>query len=382
MPWKDQSGHGQPEVGKHEAAGGPWGQGGGNGDGGSPWNRPGGGGSGGPGGGGGQGAPDIEEQMRRMQERFRRGFGGRGGRNGGGGGRGIGPIGFGVVGLVAILAWLSTGVVVVDAGEQAAVFRLGKWQTNLPSGFHVHLPVPIEEHVLVPVEEQKQIRIGDVRDESLMITEDENIVDIQFSVFWKVKTDAPQNFVLNVKDPEAAVRMVAESVMREVVGKSPLQSVITTERDVVQQEVRDQTQGLLDDYRAGIDILDVQIAKSDPPQQVIEAFNDVNKAEQDAETNVNEATRDANQLIPRARGEAEQILQQAQGYRDQVVADANGQAARFLSIYEEYRQAPQVTRERMYLETMERVLGVTDKTILDSDSGAVPYLPLDRVTRQ
>ncbi|MEM7767871.1 MAG: FtsH protease activity modulator HflK [Pseudomonadota bacterium] len=373
MPWKDQTG-----SGKHEAAGGPWGQGGGNGDGGSPWNRPGGSG----GGGGGQGQTDIEEQMRRMQERFRQGFGGRGGKGGGRGGRGIGPVGFGVVGLVAVLAWLSTGVVVVDAGEQAAVFRLGKWQTNLPSGFHVHLPVPIEEHVLVPVESQNQIRIGDVRDESLMITEDENIADIQFSVFWKVKTDAPQDYVLNVKDPQAAVRMVAESVMREVVGKSPLQSVITTERDVVQQEVRDQTQALLDDYRAGIEVLDVQIAKSDPPQQVIEAFNDVNRAEQDAETNVNEANRDANQVVPRARGEAEQILLQAQGYREQVVADANGEAARFISIYDEYRQAPQVTRERMYLETMEKVLGSADKTILDSESGAVPYLPLDRVARQ
>ncbi|MEL6285785.1 MAG: FtsH protease activity modulator HflK [Pseudomonadota bacterium] len=380
MPWKDQAGSGQPEVGKHEAAGGPWGQGGGQGggNGGSPWNRPGGGGGGGSGGG----QADIEEQMRRMQERFRRGFGGGGGDGSGRGGRGIGPIGFVAIGVVAVGAWLSTGVVVVDAGEQASVFRLGKWQANLPAGFHVHLPVPIEEHVLVPVESQNQIRIGDVRDESLMITEDENIADIQFSVFWKVKTDAPQDFVLNVKEPEAAVRMVAESVMREVVGQSPLQSVITTERDVVQQEVRDQTQALLDDYRAGIDILDVQIAKSDPPQQVIEAFNDVNKAEQDAETNVNEATRDSNQVVPRARGEAEQILQQAQAYRDQVVADANGEAARFISIYDEYRQAPQVTRERMYLETLEKVLGSADKTILDSESGAVPYLPLDRVVRQ
>ncbi|MEM0985448.1 MAG: FtsH protease activity modulator HflK [Pseudomonadota bacterium] len=380
MPWKDNAGSGQPGIGKHEAAGGPWGQGGsgGGGNGGSPWNRPGGSG----GGGGGQGSADIEEQMRRMQERFRRGFGGRGGKNGGRGGRGIGPVGFGVVGLVAVMAWLSTGIVVVDAGEQASVFRLGKWQTNLPAGFHVHLPVPIEEHVLVPVESQNQIRIGDISDESLMITEDENIADIQFSVFWKVKTDAPQDFVLNVKEPESAVRQVAESVMREVVGKSPLQSVITTERDVVQQEVRDQSQALLDDYRAGIDILDVQIAKSDPPQQVIEAFNDVNKAEQDAETNVNEATRDANQQVPRARGEAEQILLQAQAYRDRVVAEANGEAARFVSIYDEYRQAPQVTRERMYLETMEKVLGAADKTILDSDSGAVPYLPLDRTVRQ
>lgn len=375
MPWKDDNDGKTPH-----AAGGPWsgGDGGSGGNGGSPWNRPGGSGGGGSGGGG----SDIEEQMRRMQERFRRGIGGRGGGSGSGsGGRGIGPFSFLIIGAVALIAWLSTGVVLVDAGQQAAIFRFGKFETNLGSGIHVHLPVPIERHVLVDVEDQRQISIGDTRAESLMITEDENIVDIQFSIFWKVKTEAPQDYILNVKEPEQAVRMVAESVMREVVGKSSLQSVITTERDTVENEVRAQSQALLDDYRAGIDMIDVQIAKSDPPQQVIEAFNDVNKAEQDAEANINDATRFANQVVPEARGEAQQILQQAEGYRDQVIADANGEAARFTSIYEEYRLAPQVTRERMYLETIERVLGNAEKTILDSESGAVPYLPLDRVQR-
>ena len=282
---------------------------------------------------------------------------------------------------MALIAWLSTGVVIVDAGQQASIFRFGNFETNLGSGIHVHLPVPLERHVLVDVEEQRQISIGETRAESLMITEDENIADIQFAVFWKVKSDAPQDYILNVKEPEQAVRMVAESVMREVVGKSSLQNVITTERDTVEDEVREQSQALLDDYRAGIDVIDVQIAKSDPPQQVIEAFNDVNKAEQDAEANINDATKFANQVVPEARGEAQQILQQAEGYRDQVIANAGGEAARFTSIYKEYRLAPQVTRERMYLETMERVLGGAEKTILDSDSGAVPYLPLDRVQR-
>ncbi|NBC34892.1 MAG: FtsH protease activity modulator HflK [Alphaproteobacteria bacterium] len=375
MPWKDDNDGKTPH-----AAGGPWsgGDGGSGGNGGSPWNRPGGSGGGGSGGGG----SDIEEQMRRMQERFRRGIGGRGGGSGSGsGGRGIGPFSFLIIAVVALIAWLSTGVVLVDAGQQAAIFRFGKFETNLGSGIHVHLPVPIERHVLVDVENQRQISIGDTRDESLMITEDENIVDIQFSVFWKVSTAAPQDFILNVKEPEQAVRMVAESVMREVVGKSSLQSVITTERDTVENEVRTQSEALLDDYRAGIEVIDVQIAKSDPPQQVIEAFNDVNKAEQDAEANINDATGFANQVVPEARGEAQRILQQAEGYRDQVIADANGEAARFTSIYEEYRLAPQVTRERMYLETIERVLGNAEKTILDSESGAVPYLPLDRVQR-
>ena len=379
MPWKDESGEDKPH-----AAGGPWGSGsGGNKNGGSPWNRPGGGGGGGSGGGGGGGGSDIEEQMRRMQERFRRGVGGRG-NGGGGGGRGInfGPYGVLIVILVGLFAWLATGVVVVDAGQQASVFRFGKWQANLGPGFHIHLPNPIETHVPVDTEAQKEITIGNNRDESLMLTRDENIVDIQFSVFWKVKSDVPQDYILNVKEPESAVAMVAESVMREVVGKSTRQAVITTERGQVQQEVRDQIQTLLDDYNAGIDVIDVQLARSDVPEPVIAAFNDVNVAEQDAERNINEATRDANQVVPRARGEASQILQAAEAYRDQVIADASGEAARFLSIYEEYRQAPQVTRERMYLETMEKVLGSADKTILDSQSGAVPYLPLNRTGNQ
>lgn len=241
------------------------------------------------------------------------------------------------------------------------------------------MPAPFEEHELVEVEARRKTQIGQTMDESLMLTEDENIVDIQFSVFWRVKPDAPQDYILNVKQPDIAVEMVAESVMREVVGKTRLQSVITTERDVVQTEVANQVQTLLNDYRAGIQIVSIQIDKADPPQQVIEAFNDVNVAEQDAETNINRATQYANQIVPQARGTAQRLLQEAEGYRDQIVADAQGEASRFEQIYEEYRKAPRVTRERMYLESMERVLRRTDKTILDSNSGAVPYLPLDRV---
>ena len=362
MPWDDKT-----------KSSGPWGGGGGNDNGGgdnnSPWNRPSGG-----------GGNDLEEQMRRMQERFRRRSGGGGnGRRGGGGGGGInfGPLGFIIIAGIAIFAWLTTSVVMVDPTQQASVFRFGKWQTNFGPGLHFHLPAPIESHQLVEVEQRRETRIGDRLKESLMLTEDENIVDIQFSVFWKVKSDAPEDYLLNVKEPDKAVEMVAESVMREVVGKTKLQSVITTERDVVQMEVATQIQALMDDYRAGIEVLDVQIDKSDPPQQVIEAFNDVNVAEQDAETNINQATQYANEVVPQARGTAQRLMQEAEAYRDQVVADANGEASRFEQIYEEYRKAPRVTRERMYLETMERVLERTDKTILDQDSGAVPYLPIN-----
>ncbi|MFT5774371.1 FtsH protease activity modulator HflK [Hyphomonas sp.] len=368
MPWDDKT-----------KSSGPWGGGSDDEPGkeaGSPWTRPGGGSS-------GNGGGDLEQQMKRMQERFRKrpgggGGGGGGGRPSGGGGPNFGPLGFVVLIGIALLGWLSTSVVMVDPTQQAAVFRFGKWQTNFGPGLHFHLPAPIEEHNLVEVENRKETRIGKNLEESLMLTQDENIVDIQFSVFWKVDSEHPENFILNVKRPSEAVEQVAESVMREVVGKTSLQSVITTERDVVQQEVAKQVQALLNDYRAGIQILAVTIDRSDPPQQVIEAFNDVNVAEQDAETNINQATQFANEVVPQARGSAQRILQESEAYRDQVLADAQGEASRFEQIYEQYRKAPRVTRERMYLETMERVLERSDKLIMDQESGAVPYLPLER----
>ncbi|MBU1287994.1 MAG: FtsH protease activity modulator HflK [Alphaproteobacteria bacterium] len=368
MPWDDKNKSGGPWGGGSEDEPGK--------DAGSPWTRP---------SSGGGNNNDLEAQMKRMQERFRKrsnGNGGGGGRRGGGTtGPNFGPLGFVVLVGIALLGWLSTSVVMVDPTQQAAVFRFGKWQTNFGPGLHFHLPAPLEEHVLVEVENRKETRIGNTLEESLMLTQDENIVDIQFSVFWKVDSEHPENFILNVKNPNEAVEQVAESVMREVVGKTRLQSVITTERDVVQQEARKQVQALLDDYRAGIQVLSITIDKSDPPQQVIEAFNDVNVAEQDAETNVNQATQFANEVVPQARGTAQRILQESEAYRDQVLADAQGEASRFEQIYEEYRKAPRVTRERMYLETMERVLERSDKLIMDQESGAVPYLPLERTQR-
>ena len=363
-------------------AGGPWGGGSGGsggsggGNGGSPWNKPGGGGSDGGSGGGGGGS-DLEEQMRRMQERFR----GRGGRRRGGkGGGGLGKGGFLFLGIAAFVAWLATGVVVVDAGQQASIFRFGKFVDNFPPGFHVHLPAPIEKHIVLPVEQQNEISIGTRSDsERLMLTGDENIVDVQFSVFWKIDSAQPQDYILNVDDPQEVVKAVAESVMREVVGKSDLQDIITTERVGVQTQVRDLTQALLTDYDAGVEILDIQIAKADAPEPVIDAFLDVVNAAQDATTLRNQATTFANETVPVARGDAQVIIQQSEAYREQVIADATGEASRFEQIYEEYRKAPRVTRERMFLETMETVLGRSDKTILDSDAGAVPYLPLDRL---
>jgi len=378
MPWNDESGSEPPK-----AAGGPWGSGsggGGNGDGGSPWNRPGGGGGGGQGGGsgGGGGGNDLEDQMKRMQERFR-GRGGRGGR--GSGGKGFGPGGFLILLGAALLAWLATGIVIVDEREQAAVFRFGEYQTNLGPGFHIRFPSPIETHETLPAEVQQDIRIGSTQSESLMLTGDENIVDIEFSVFWKLKTDRAEDFILNIEGGEELVQAAAESVMREVVGKSDLEDLITTERAKVAENVQVQTQALLDDYRGGVEILDVQILRSEAPPEVKSAFIDVIEAGQDATTKINEAERFSNDIVPRARGQAEKLLQDAEGYRDQVIADATGQASRFDQIYQEYRKAPRATSERMLYETLERVLNRADKMVLDGNAGAVPYLPIDRLNR-
>ncbi len=373
MPWNDNSGGDDPKGDAPKANGGPWGSGsGGNGDGdgGSPWGR---------GGQGGKGGTDLEDQMRRMQERFsRRGRGGGGGR---GRGPSLGPGGFLLLGVVALVAWLATGVVVVDEGERAAVFRFGKWEKNFAPGFHVHLPAPIETHEILPSERQQETQIGGVPAESLMLTGDENIVDIQFRVFWYYDGENPEEFILNVDDGRDLVKAAAESVMREVVGKSQLDKVLTTDRGTVANEVRVQLQALLADYGAGVNIENVEIQNAQAPGPVRDAFIDVVNAGQDAERLVQEAEKYSNDIVPRARGQAQQILQDAEAYKQQVIADATGEASRFDQILTEYRKAPQVTRERMYLETMESVLGRTDKLILDSDSGAVPYLPLDRVNR-
>jgi len=361
MPWDDKT-----------KGSGPWGGGGGDkegGEGNSPWKRP----AGGNGGGG-----DLEDQMRRMQERFRgRGNGGGGGRRkGGASGPNFGPLGILVLVGIALIAWLMTGVVVVDEGSRAAVFRFGKWQTNFTPGLHFHLPTPIETHKLMPSEKQQELQIGNNSNESLMLTGDENIVDVQFRVFWYYDPANPENFILNVDNGAELLKASAESVMREVVGKSKLDDVITTGRTTISAQVKEQLQALMDDYRAGIQVQNVEIQEAAAPAQVRQAFIDVVNAGQDAEKTIQEASKYANDIIPRAEGQAQQVLQDAEAYREQVIANATGEASRFNAILDEYRKAPQVTRERMYLETMERVLGDTDKLVLDSGSGAVPYLPL------
>ena len=216
-------------------------------------------------------------------------------------------------------------------------------------------------------------------EEALMLTGDENIVDVDFSVLWKVKPNHVGDFLFNVQAPEGTVKAVAESAMREVIGRSNIQAILTGARQNIETAVQERMQKTLDDYGAGVFVQQVQLQKVDPPTQVIDAFRDVQAARSDLERAQNEAQTYANRVVPEARGRAAKVVQDAEAYREQTVAEAKGQASRFSQVYEQYKKAPDVTRQRIYLETMERVLGGTDKTIIDTggqSSGVVPYLPL------
>jgi membrane protease subunit HflK len=225
--------------------------------------------------------------------------------------------------------------------------------------------------------------IRDVPEESLMLTGDENIVDVDFTVLWRIKPNGVGNFLFNIQNPEGTVKAVAESAMREVIGRSDIQPILTGARTQTETTVQDLMQRTLDGYGAGIQITQVQMQKVDPPAQVIDAFRDVQAARANLEQLQNEAQTYANKVVPEARGNAARILQAAEGYKEQAVAEAKGQSSRFLKVYEEYKKAPDVTRERIYLETMERVLGGSDKLIYDgsaSGQGVVPYLPLNELS--
>jgi membrane protease subunit HflK len=220
--------------------------------------------------------------------------------------------------------------------------------------------------------------IRDVPEESLMLTGDENIVDVDYTVFWQVKPDGVSEYLFNISQQEGTVKAVAESAMREIIGRNDIQPVLTGARQGIERDVHDLMQRVLDDYKAGVLITQVQLQKVDPPAQVIDSFRDVQVARSDFERAQNEAQTYANRVVPEARGRAAQVTQAAEAYREQTVAEATGGASRFMKVYDEYKKAPDVTRQRMYLETMERLFNGTEKIIIDSGAAgaAVPYLPL------
>lgn len=385
--------------GKGGGGNNPWGNGGGNNGGGNRPNRPqrpGGGGGRRPGGPGGPEGPDLEELLREGQDRLRSMFPGGGNGGNGGGTPAAGPLGrisLAFVILVVIGLWMATGIYRVNTGEQGVVLRFGAFVEMTQPGLNYHLPYPIESVETPNVESVNRIDVGFRggasrdrassgfgRNENLMLTGDDNIVDINFSVLWKISNAA--DYLFNLKDPEVVVKTVAESVMREVIGRNEIQPILTERRKQIESEVEALMQEVLNEYGAGIDVTSVQLAKVDPPAQVIDAFRDVQAAHADAERERNKADAYARDVVPRARGDAERIVQQAKGYREQVVRGAEGEASRFLAVYEQYRLAKDVTRKRIFLETMEAVFGDMDKIIIDGDgSGVVPYLPLDRLNK-
>ena len=354
------------------------------GRGGSPWGSP-------PGGGNGSGRgpapPDIDEIIKKIQKtinRFLPGGSTKGGK----------PLILGLIILVII--WAASGLYRVLPDEQGVVLRFGKYKATTQPGLNYHIPYPIETVLTPKVTKVNRMDVGfrserdtgfsstavaDVPEESLMLTGDENIVNIDFSVFWLIK-DAGE-FLFKIQDPPATVKAAAETAMREVIAKSKLQSILTEGRSKIEIETQEIAQGLLDEYESGIQITQVQTQKADPPDEVIDAFRDVQAARADMERAKNEAEAYVNDVIPRARGDAAKILQEAEAYKKQVVAAAEGEASRFLAIYTEYAKAKVVTQERMYLETMEKVLADIDKVIIDRKAGGVvPYLPLPELTKK
>lgn len=366
MPWSNQGGG-------SGGGGGPWGSGGGKG----PWGS-------GPQ-SSGPNPPDLEEMLRRGQDKL------RGVLPGNLGGKGVALLLLG-----AVVLWGFSGFFKVEPDELGVVLRFGKDVREVQPGLNYHLPYPIET-VLTPkalrinkidigmrqVEEGRRIAPREVPEESLMLTGDENIVDVDFAVLWKIKPNGVGDYLFNIQNPEGTVKAVAESAMREVIGRADIEPILTGARQTTEAAVQNLMQTTLDSYGAGIQVTQVQLQKVDPPKQVIDAFRDVQAARIDLDRSVNEGQTYANRVVPQARGNVAKITQAAEAYKSQTVAQATGETSRFLQIYAQYKKAPAVTRERMYLETMERVLGGANKIIMDSgrggSGGVVPYLPLNEL---
>lgn len=356
MPWSNQDGSRGPGGQNPWGPPGPWGSGGGN--------------NGVP--------PNLEDFLRKSQERLQSAM----------------PGGFGAKGLIAfllagLLFWLLSGFYIVSTNQVGLNLVFGKYTGKTKEGLNYNLPYPIGSVIKLAVTDFKATDIGsemridsrtqvDVPEESLMLTGDENIADVKFRVIWKIDDLHPEDYAFNVSRPPATVKAVAESAMREIVGRSQIQKLLTAERKVIEPAAQDLMQRVLDSYKAGVKVVQVQLLSVDPPTSVITAFRDVTAAQQDRDRLKNEAEGYANKVVPEARGLSARILQEAEAYREQTVAEAKGQASRFSQIYEQYKKAPDVTRERIYLETMERVLGGAEKTIVDKNAGqgVVPFLSL------
>jgi membrane protease subunit HflK len=389
MPWTNQGGG---SGGGGGGGGGPWGGGGG---GRGPW------GGGGP---GGPGQPNIEELLRRSQDRFKRFFPG---------GSGNFRVIIGII-VVALVIWGASGFFRVQPDELGVRLTFGKMIGTSPPGLNYNWPAPIGEVLTPKVTNINRTEVGfrrsagaggrgefvrDVSEESLMLTGDENIIDVQVVVFWKIDTrqlpasatggrvviqEGVRNFLFNIRNPAVSVKDAAEAALREIVGKSEFEFARTEGRVRIEGEAQQLIQSILDDYGAGVEVTRVQLQKVDPPGTVLDSFRDVQAARADMERKMNEAFAYRNEIVQRALGEAARIRNGAEGYKQEVIAVATGEASRFLAIYEQYLKEKEVTKRRLYLETMQEVMRNMDKILIDNrlgGTGVVPYLPLDQLTR-
>ncbi|MGE4561325.1 MAG: FtsH protease activity modulator HflK [Rhodospirillales bacterium] len=364
MPWKPQGG-------------GPWG-----GDN---------GGQGGPPRGGPQ-PPDFEELFKRSQDKVKSWLPG-----GAGGLRGLILLVLAVIGI-----WGFSGIYRINPGEQGVELLFGKYMKRTAPGLHFWFPSPIGDAIKLNVDRTNSIQVGyrgvgdstrsttrstgirDVPQESLMLTADQNIIDVDFVIQWRIKNAA--DFLFNIRNPEGTIKIAAESAIREVIGRTPMRDALTVQRAKVDQEAVLLLQEILDSYKSGVVIADLKQQNVDPPKEVIDAFNDVQRAKQDQQRKVNEAAAYSNDIVPRARGEAHKMIQDAEAYKAQMINEAEGEAKRFLSIYTAYKGNKAVTKRRMYLERMQEILNESDKVIIDTGAaggpGVVPYLPLPELKKR
>lgn len=368
----------------------------------SPWGRPTGSGGGQrpnrpTGGMGGGNKPDLDKLFRSGHERMKGALGG---------GAGNEKRLLGIMAGVFLLLWVASGIYRVNSDELGVVLRFGEYHRTTTPGLNYHLPFPVEKVMIPSVTSINKVEVGyrgnaaenpSIREarmvsadmavssqqnrEGLMLTADRNIVDVDFEVQWKIDAAAPEKYLFNMRDPEATVRPVAEAAMREIIGRNKLDDVLTTAQSQIAEDTREIMQEIFDEYDAGIEIIAVNLSRPDVPQPVIDEFQDVKRAEQNKETAESVAEGYRNDLLPRAKGEAAQMVQQAEAYKSRVIADAEGDVSRFNQIYKEYAQAKDVTKRRMYLETMEEVMQGMSKVIVDPDTkgnggGVVQVLPI------
>ena len=360
-----------------------WNEPGGNGNNNDPW----GGGDknrGGNGGGGDQGPPDLDEALRKLQDRLNSIFGGSGkkpnsgGFGGDGGGSGSGSSSgsgfFLILIVIAAVLWAGMGMYTVDQQERGVVLRLGKYAETVGPGLRWNPPL---------IDEVQKVNVTQVRTRThraLMLTKDENIVDVDMAVQYVIAD--PKAFQLSVRDPEASLSHAAESALRHVVGSTDMHSILTQGREALSVQVQERLQGYMDDYSTGLQISKVNVKEAKAPSQVQDAFNDVIRAREDEVRVKNEAEAYSNGIIPEARGQAQRMLEEANAYREEVIAKADGESQRFSALLAEYEKAPEVTRERLYLDTMEQVLGNSPKVLVDVEGGNnMMYLPLDKLSQ-